>query len=103
MEISYKAELFPLTHTKVQISYLDLMYASENLTPTAFRVYLYIIGHPDKIVTREELIAKLGVDSGHLYKIRCEMTQLGIGSALNGLYTVCNTIWGEDKEYVPNW
>ena len=103
MEFNFKAHIQETSFAKVQISYPDLMYAAQNLTPTSFKIYLYIIGHPERIVTREELINYFGTDNGQLYKSRKEMIKYGFGNVSDGTFTVYNTCWGEDKEYVPNW
>lgn len=106
MEIYYNTHIHETSFAKVQISYPDLMYAAQNLTPTSFKIYLYIIGHPERTVTREELVNYFGIDNGQLYKSRKEMSKFGFGSMSENTdytYYVYNTCWGEDKEYIPNW
>lgn len=103
MEITYKTHSIEPVFNRVQISYQDLMYASQNMTPTSFRIYLYIIGHPNKEVTRDDIIKYFHCENKTLWTARQEMIKIGAGSIDGDTFTCYNTIWGENKQYVPEW
>ena len=103
MEITYKTQLQKSAFSQVQISYPDLMYASENMTPTSFRIYLYIIGHPNRPVTRDELVTYFKCEDKTFWKARQDIMRIGAGYIDGDQFVCYNTIWGEDKPYSPEW